>query len=113
MKFVLNTVINKIDGNGTVDTVEMQDLQTGEKTPFKTDGVFIFIGHTPNTQLFSGQLEMDAGGYLVANKYMETSVPGVFAAGEVADPHFRQVITSAGMGAAAGIQATRFLEAHE
>lgn len=113
MKFVLNTVINKIDGNGTVDTVEMQDLQTGEKKPFKTDGVFIFIGHTPNTQLFSGQLEMDAGGYLVANRYMETSVPGVFAAGEVADPHFRQVITSAGMGAAAGIQATRFLEAHE
>lgn len=113
MKFITNTVINKIDGNGTVQTVELENLQTGEKQPFTTDGVFIFIGHTPNTQLFQDQLEMDAGGYLVANRYMETSVAGVFAAGEVADPHFRQVITSAGMGAAAGIQATRFLEANE
>ncbi|UYN89386.1 MAG: thioredoxin-disulfide reductase [Anaerolineales bacterium] len=113
MKFLTNTVVNKIEGNGTVQTVELENVETGEKLPFTTDGVFIFIGHTPNTQLFQGQLEMDAGGYLVANRYMETSVPGVFAAGEVADPHFRQVITSAGMGAAAGIQATRFLEANE
>ncbi|QYK50439.1 MAG: thioredoxin-disulfide reductase [Anaerolineales bacterium] len=112
MKFITNTVVNKIEGNGTVQTVELENLQTGEKQPFTTDGVFIFIGHTPNTQLFEGQLDMEAG-YLVANRYMETSVPGVFAAGEVADPHFRQVITSAGMGAAAGIQATRFLEANE
>ncbi len=111
MKFITNTVVNKIEGNGTVQTVELENVETGEKQPFTTDGVFIFIGHTPNTQLFQGQLEMDAGGYLVANRYMETNVPGVFAAGEVADPHFRQVITSAGMGAAAGIQATRFLEA--
>ncbi len=110
MKFVLDTVLNKIDGNGAVSEVELENLKTGKKEPFKTDGVFIFIGHTPNTQLFEGKLEMDEAGYLVANKYMETSVPGVFAAGEVADPHFRQVITSAGMGAAAGIQATKFLE---
>ena len=109
MKFVVNTVVNKIDGNGAVDKVQFEDLKTGNKQPFKTDGVFIFIGHTPNTQLFVGQLDME-NGYIKANKYMETSVPGVFAAGEVADPHFRQVITSAGMGAAAGIQATKFLE---
>ena len=76
----------------------------------ETDGVFIFIGHTPNTQMFKGQLEMDSHGYLKTNMQMETSVPGVFAAGEAADPHFRQVVTSAGMGAAAAIQATRFLE---
>ncbi len=110
MKFITNTVVNKIEGADAVNTVELEDIVSGEKTHFKTDGVFIFIGHTPNTQLFVGQLEMDAGGYLIANQYMETSIPGVFAAGEVADPHFRQVITSAGMGAAAGIQATRFLE---
>ena len=61
--------------------------------------------------MFKGQLEMDDLGYLKVNEKMETSVPGVFAAGEVADPHFRQVVTSAGMGAAAAIQATRFLEA--
>jgi thioredoxin reductase (NADPH) len=85
-------------------------LKSGKKEPFKTDGVFIFIGHTPNTQLFQGKLDLDEAGYIIANKYMETSIPGVFSAGEVSDPHFRQVITSAGMGAAAGIQATRFLE---
>lgn len=113
MKFILDTALNNIQGNGAVSEVELHNLKSGKKEAFKTDGVFIFIGHTPNTQLFKGQLEMDEAGYLVANKYMETSVPGVFSAGEVADPHFRQVITSAGMGAAAGIQATRFLEANE
>lgn len=110
MDFIWDTALRSIQGNGAVAQVELENLKSGKTQPFKTDGVFIFIGHTPNTQLFAGKLEMDAGGYLVANKYMETSVPGVFAAGEVADPHFRQVITSAGMGAAAGIQATRFLE---
>lgn len=110
MRFIWDTALNSIQGNGAVAEVELHNLKSGKKESFKTDGVFIFIGHTPNTQLFKGQLEMDEGGYLIANKYMETSVQGVFSAGEVADPHFRQVITSAGMGAAAGIQATRFLE---
>lgn len=110
MKFIWDTALKSIQGNGAVAEVELENLKSGKKEPFKTDGVFIFIGHTPNTQLFQGKLEMDAAGYIVANQYMETSVAGVFAAGEVADPHFRQVITSAGMGAAAGIQATRFLE---
>lgn len=110
MSFIWDTVVKNIQGNGAVQHVELENLKTGKADEFKTDGIFIFIGHTPNTQLFKGQLEMDGGGYLVANRYMETSVPGVFVAGEVADPHFRQVITSAGMGAAAGIQATRFLE---
>ncbi|MEX2144725.1 MAG: thioredoxin-disulfide reductase [Anaerolineales bacterium] len=112
MSFIWDTVLNNIHGNGAVKQVELENLKTGNKDIFKTDGVFIFIGHTPNTQLFKGKVEMDAAGYLVANHHMETSVPGVFAAGEVADPHFRQVITSAGMGAAAAIQATRFLEDH-
>jgi len=88
-------------------------VKTGDTSNFDTDGVFIFIGHTPNSQLFESQLEMDAGGYLVVDHLMETSKPGIYAAGEIADPHFRQVITSAGMGAAAAIQATRYLEAME
>jgi thioredoxin reductase (NADPH) len=74
------------------------------------DGVFIFIGHSPNTELFKGQLDMDEEGYLKVDQLMRTNIPGVFAAGEVADPHYRQVITSAGMGAAAAMQANHFLD---
>lgn len=111
--FIWNTVLKTIEGEGAVQEVKLENLETGEESTFSTDGVFIFIGHTPNTELFEGQLEMDDENYLVVNQYMETSKPGVFAAGEVADPHFRQVITSAGMGAAAAIQATRYLEGLE
>lgn len=113
MDFIWDTVIEKITGNGTVDSVQLKNLKSGEQQEFSTDGVFIFIGHLPNTGIFKGQLDMDPAGYLKVNAYMETNVPGVYAAGEVADPHFRQVITSAGMGAAAAIQATRFLEDEE
>lgn len=108
--FVWNTVIKEIKGNGEVQSVELLDRVTGETRTMTTDGVFIFIGHTPNTELFQDQLEMDAEGYVQVNNYMETNVPGVFAAGEAADPHFRQVITSAGMGAAAAMQAIRWLD---
>jgi thioredoxin reductase (NADPH) len=110
VKFIWDTVVNSIEGDDAVNHVQLENKKSGEKTKFETDGVFIFIGHTPNTELFEGQLEMDENGYLVVNNYMETNIPGVYAAGEVADPHFRQVITSAGMGAAAAIQATRYLE---
>jgi thioredoxin reductase (NADPH) len=113
MDFVWDTVVTEIasqEGNGIVSHVETMNKKTGEKSNFETDGVFIFIGHLPNSSMFKGQVEMDDAGYIKTNMYMETSVPGVFAAGEIADPHFRQVITSAGMGAAAAIQATHFLE---
>ncbi len=111
ISFIWNTVVTEILGTGKVESVRLKNTQTGEQSIFETDGIFIFIGHTPNTQLFAGQLKMDARGYIEADMQMQTSVPGVFAAGEAADPHFRQVVTSAGMGAAAAIQATRFLEA--
>jgi thioredoxin reductase (NADPH) len=108
--FFWNTIVKEISGNGAVQTVKLEDTQTGEKREHQVDGVFIFIGHSPNTSLFEGKLEMDKNGYLIVDKLMQTNVPGVYAAGEVADPHFRQVITSAGMGAAAAIQANRFME---
>ena len=115
MNFIWDTVVQSINGNGdgTVDSVLLKNVKDGQESEFETDGVFIFIGHLPNTEIFRGQLDMDPAGYLLVNRYMETNVPGVYAAGEVADPHFRQVITSAGMGAAAAIQATRFLENEE
>jgi thioredoxin reductase (NADPH) len=111
--FIWDTVVEEIEGDGAVASVRLKNKKTGEESEFKTDGVFIFIGHIPNSELFKGQLEMDEAGYLKVNQYMETNAPGVYAAGEIADPHFRQVITSAGMGAAAAIQATRFLEENE
>lgn len=110
--FAWNTIVKEIRGNGAVQTVKLQDTKTGEEREQAIDGVFIFIGHSPNTELFNGQLEMDAQGYLKVDHLMQTNVPGVYAAGEVADPHFRQVITSAGMGAAAAIQANHFMDEH-
>jgi len=110
INFAWNTVIEEISGNGAVQTVKLQDTQTGKQREQDIDGVFIFIGHKPNTSLFTEQLEMDKNGYLIIDDRMQTKVPGVYAAGEVADPNFRQVITSAGMGAAAAIQANHFLD---
>jgi len=112
ISFVWNSRVTKIIGKASVSSVLIQNVATGDVTKHSTDGVFIFIGHRPNTQIFKGQLEMDESGYLIADQMMQTSVPGVFAAGEVADPVFRQVITSAGMGAAAAMRAIHFLEEH-
>ena len=111
--FILNTIVTEVVGAEKMESLKLKNVMTGEETIYKADGLFIFIGHTPNTEMFKGQLEMSDLGYIRVNDKMETSVPGVFAAGEAADPHFRQVVTSAGMGAAAAIQATRFLEAEE
>jgi thioredoxin reductase (NADPH) len=113
VKFVWNTIVTEVIGDDKVESVKLKNVETNEESVLETDGVFIFIGHTPNTQIFEGQLELDDLGYIKVNNLMETSVEGVYAGGEAADPHFRQVITSAGMGAAAAIQATRYLEAQE
>lgn len=110
INFVWNSIVTEVLGDEKVNGLRLKDTQTGAESTLATDGLFIFIGHTPNTQMFRGQLDMDDLGYINANHYMEASLPGVFVAGEVADSHFRQVITSAGMGASAAIQATHFLE---
>lgn len=110
MNFIWNTVVTDVIGTDKVEAIKLRNVENGQVTIFETDGLFIFIGHTPNTQMFAGKLEMDSLGYIIINNKMETSVKGVYAAGEAADPHFRQVVTSAGMGAAAAIQATHFLE---
>ena len=111
VNIIWDTVVTETIGKDKLEALKLKNVKTGEETILETDGLFIFIGHTPNTQMFKGQLEMSDLGYIKVNDKMETSVPGVFAAGEAADPHFRQVVTSAGMGAAAAISATRFLEA--
>ncbi|MCE9644944.1 MAG: thioredoxin-disulfide reductase [Chloroflexi bacterium] len=111
MNFIWDTVVTEVVGTDKLETLKLKNVKTGAESTFDTDGLFIFIGHIPNTQMFKGQLAMSDLGYVIVNDKMETNVEGVYAAGEIADPHFRQVITSAGMGAAAAIQATRYLEA--
>ena len=108
--FIWNSTVTEILGEEAVESVRLQDVITKEERIYPIDGIFIFIGHIPNTQLFKDQLDMDELGYLKVDHLMKTNVAGVFAAGEVADSHFRQVITSAGMGAAAAIQANHYLD---
>jgi thioredoxin reductase (NADPH) len=103
--------VTEVIGTDKMEALKLKNVKTNDETMIEADGLFIFIGHVPNTQMFVDKLDMSDLGYITINDKMETNVPGVFAAGEAADPHFRQVVTSAGMGAAAAIQATRFLEA--
>lgn len=110
ISFTWNSIVTEVLGENAVNGVRVRNVRTNEEAVISTDGVFIFIGHTPNTHIFASQLEMDEHGYIIIDMLMRTSVPGVFAAGEVADPNYRQVVTSAGMGAAAAIQATRYLQ---
>jgi thioredoxin reductase (NADPH) len=116
IEFVWNVVVHEIvgdPGGGGVTGVVVEDTRTNERRTLDTDGVFIAIGHEPNTKLFAGQLAMDERGYLVTEpRTTATSVPGVFAAGDVQDPTYRQAVTAAGSGCMAAIDAERFLEAH-
>ena len=110
--WALNQVVDEVLGTDRVTGVRLRNAETGETREMAAGGVFVAIGHTPNTELFDGQLEMDPTGYLVTESgSTRTSVPGVFAAGDVADHVYRQAVTAAGTGCMAAIDAERFLEA--
>lgn len=112
ISFEWDTAVEEISdtGKGVVDGVVLRNLKTDARKPLAVDGVFVAIGHTPNTALFEGQLELDANGYIVPHGGARTSVPGVFAAGDVQDHVYRQAITAAGSGCMAAMDAERYLE---
>ena len=113
IKFLLNTVVEEIhDVAGKIVTgARLRDVKTGRVWDQEVDGFFLAIGHIPNTQVFKGQIETDADGYIVSKGGARTSVPGVFHAGDVEDRTYRQAITAAGAGCRAAMEAERFLEA--
>ena len=97
------------DEKGEIEGVELRNVETGKLSTLEVKCVFVAIGHTPNTEPFKGKIEMDPNGYLLQNKGTQTNLPGVFAAGDVADPFYRQAVTAAGQGCAAAIEAERYL----
>jgi len=111
IKPIWNTVVTDVLDvkQEKVTGVRLKNLQTGEESTLDCAGVFVAIGHTPNTQLFKGTIAMDENGYIIPQRGTETSVPGVFVAGDCADHVYRQAITAAGEGCAAAIDAERYL----
>jgi thioredoxin reductase (NADPH) len=116
ISFIWDSVVEEIQGEPAagVSGVRLKNVKTGNTTDFRCDGVFMAIGHQPNTHLFEGQLDMDANGYILTKvPTTQTSVEGVFACGDVADHVYRQAVTAAGTGCMAAIDAERWLESKE
>lgn len=113
IEFIWDTVVDEIKGNGMVTEIDVTNVKTQESKRLKTDGVFIYIGHYPNSKFLEGQLAMDEHGYVIADERMRTSVDGVFAAGEIQDSIYRQIATSVGQGCAAAMQSEKWLSERE
>ncbi len=108
--FVTDTTVEEILGEDSVEGLRIKNTKTGEEQTVEVDGFFAAIGHAPATGLFEGQVEMDGGGYVLQKEHTMTSVPGVFAAGDVSDTRYRQAVTAAADGCRAAIDAERWLE---
>ena len=109
IEFIWNNVVADIKGNNKISTVLVKDINTGKERTIETGGLFVAIGHEPNTAIFRGQLELDDKGYIVLKQHTKTSVEGVFAAGDVHDHKYRQAVTAAGFGCMAAIDVEKWL----
>jgi len=109
IEVIWDTVVEAVNGDTEVTGLTLRNVKTDEGSEFAVDGVFVAIGHTPNTSIFQSQLELDEAGYILTGEDTMTSVEGVFAGGDVVDHVYRQAITAAGMGCAAALDAERFL----
>jgi thioredoxin reductase (NADPH) len=109
IQFVWHSTVSEILGENAAEGVKICNTQTGETSVIPAQGVFIAIGHKPNTELFKGQIDMDHQGYILPKKHTETNIPGVFAAGDVRDHRYRQAVTAAGDGCMAALDAEEFL----
>ena len=110
VKFAWNSVVSDILGDAKVEGIALRDTVTGDESVLPTSAVFVAIGHTPTTELFVGQLDLDSDGYLLTHDGTHTNLPGVFGCGDVVDHVYRQAITAAGMGCMAAIDTERWLE---
>tara|TARA_B100001173_G_C15526896_1_gene353783 strand:- start:118 stop:507 length:390 start_codon:yes stop_codon:yes gene_type:complete len=111
IKVLYETEVDEVLGKKIVEGVRIMNNKTGEKKEIKISGIFIAIGHSPNTGIFKGQLEMDKEGYLITKgKSTKTNLPGVFASGDVQDREYRQAVTAAGTGCMAALDAERYLQ---
>ncbi len=113
VSFLWDTAVTEVLGDGHVDGVKLKNLKTGAASELACHGVFVAIGHSPTTGFLSGALKLDESGYILTDGRTRTSVPGVFAAGDVMDTRYRQAITAAGTGCMAALEAERWLAGHE
>ncbi|MEW6623826.1 MAG: thioredoxin-disulfide reductase [Bacillota bacterium] len=113
INFVWNSVLDEIKGDGMVESVVIKNLKTGELTEMETNGVFFFVGYTPNTDFLKDKVALNDHGYIIVNEKMETSVPGVYGAGDACEKYLRQVVTAAADGAIAAFAADKYLAEEE
>ena len=113
ISFIWDTVVEEVLGQDAVTGIRVKNIKTGEEQELDCQGLFVAIGHNPNTELFKGQIDLDKVGYIKTTHNTRTNIPGIFACGDVQDPHYRQAITAAGSGCMAAIDAERWLAENE
>ena len=111
--FIWDSVIDEVLGQDSVTGLRLKNVKNGQVKDWPCQGLFVAIGHKPAVEFLGGQLKLDANGYIATDGRARTSAPGVFAAGDVADPRYRQAVTAAGSGCMAALEAERYLAGHE